>query len=287
MKTIAVHSHKGGVGKTTMALLLAKHAVTSDRTVCVIDFDFIGSGMADLLAIDESPDRYLEHYFLNADPHQFDLHQLLGKYTDEDLRPKAFSIILNLGEELPQKKDTKVLATLKNDMMGLIRNEPHYRVIQTKTKILFEKLRAHGVGLTIVDCHPGLGLVSETVRHMADINLYVTTPNRSDCFSFLKAVNLKKLDGSGAFMILNMAEPVMTDLASFQHILENDALVGPEAKGIFPYLKHIGQKKEHFAVVPASESLRPIFYIGGPGYLPQILPKKAEFGFCEKVLAFI
>jgi hypothetical protein len=270
-----------------VALLLAKYATTSNRRVCLVDFDFIGSGIVDLFAMDQRPDCYLEGYFLDANPREFKLENLLGRYSDEDMGAQSFSVIFNLGEELPETAGAETLAALKSNMMGLIRNEPHYREIQTMTEILFEKLNANGIALTIVDCHPGLGLVSETVRSMADTNVYVTTPNRSDCFSLLKAVNLKGLDGPGAILILNMAEPSVTDLPSFRYILENDGLVGTEAKFLFPYLKTVGRQEAHFAVIPASESLRRILYIGGSGYLPKVLPKEAEFSFCKKVLALI
>ena len=77
MKTIAIHSHKGGVGKTTVALLVAKQAALLGQKVCVIDLDFIGSGIADLFAITALPDEYVESYFLGTDPHSYDLDRLL------------------------------------------------------------------------------------------------------------------------------------------------------------------------------------------------------------------
>ena len=286
MKTIAVHSHKGGVGKTTVALLLAKYAAVSGRKVCVVDFDFIGSGMSDLLPMEKVPDRYLEHYFLCAEPEDIGLQTLLGTYTDKDMAGQTFSLILNLGKSLPNEKDAEALAGLEDDMMGLIATEPHYREIETRTDVLLRKLKDHDVELTVIDCHPGLGFVSETVRSMADLNVYVTTPNRSDCFSFLKTVNLRKeLDDPETFLVVNMADPPLSDLDAFRKLMEGDALVGTQARFLFPNLRFIGRRKTHFAVEPESELLRQRFYIGQSGYLPRIEAGKPEFGFCSKILS--
>ena len=284
MKTIAVHSHKGGVGKTTVALLLVKYAALSGRKVCVVDFDFIGSGMADLFAIVKRPDRYLEHYFISAEPNEFNLQSLLGKYTDEDMGTDAFSVMLNLGEDAHEKAHTE----LKDTMTGLMANEPHYREIETKTKILLGKLRDLGTDLVVVDCHPGLVFASETMRLIADLNVYVTTPNRSDCFSFLKTVNLRKeLDNAKAFLIVNRAEPFLTDPGSFRRLIEDDGLVGTEAKNIFPHRKFIGRREEHFAAVPESKLFLQQFYLGQSGVLPRIEAGKPEFSFCQKILSLV
>ncbi len=283
MKTIAVHSHKGGVGKTTVALLIAKHAATSGQKVCVVDFDFIGSGMADLFALKKVPDSYLEEYFLCANPHGFNLQQLLGNYTDEDMGQQEFSVILNLRKGPLDKKDAKTL----DYMMGLVADEPHYRAIQMETTILLDKLKEHGVELTIVDCHPGLGLVSKTIRPMTSLNVYVTTPNRADCFGLLKTMNLNKLDSSRSFLIVNRAEPTLIDLNSFKFLMELDALVGTEVKFLFQYLKYVGQNEEQFAIIPESELLLGVFYLGGSGYLPRILQEQAEFSFCSKALSLV
>ncbi len=283
MKTIAIHSHKGGVGKTTISLLLAKYAVTSGQKVCVVDFDFIGSGMADLFVLDEVPGVYLETYILCANPHKFDIQQLLGKYKDKNMGQQEFSVILNLRKGQPDKKDAKTLDYL----MGLVADEPNYREIQTRTQILLDKLEEHGIELTIIDCHPGLGLVSETTGRTANLNVYVTTLNRSDNFGLLKTMNLRRLDKPRSLLIVNKAEPTLIDLNSFKSLMEGDALVGTEAKALFPYLKHVGQREEQFAIIPESESLRRSFYLGSTGHLPAILPEQAEFGFCSKVLSFV
>ncbi len=98
MKTIAIHSHKGGVGKTTIALLLAKQAAASGAKVCVADFDFIGSGMTNLFALQEKPRHYLDYFFLEPNPYDFEIGQLLGSYTDRELGKRKLRVMCNLGD---------------------------------------------------------------------------------------------------------------------------------------------------------------------------------------------
>jgi len=190
MKTIAIHSHKGGVGKTTVALLLAKYAAISLRQTCFMDFDFIGSGISDLLDLKNKPRKYVEDYFQNANPHEFEIQQLLTSYTDRGMEHHKFTVILNVGDGLPNQKKAKSLENLKADQLALVANEPHYKEIENRTVILLEKLEKHEIDLVVVDCHPGLDMVSDTMVGLADLNVYVATPNRADCFGLLKTLNL-------------------------------------------------------------------------------------------------
>ncbi len=288
MKTIAIHSHKGGVGKTTIALLLAKHATASGSKVCVADFDFIGSGMTNLFALQRKPRHYLDYYFLEPDPYDFEIEQLLGSYTDRELGKRELEVMCNLGDGLPgkgPKNGAREKAELRSEMVGLMANEPRYREIQGKTEILHRKLEQSAFDLLIIDCHPGLGFVSETVRPLTTLDVYVTTPHRSDCFGLLKSVNVKQLDDPMSFLIVNRALPQLIDSGSFRRLVESDGLVGTEAQALFPHLKYLGRKEEHFAALPESDLLRDFLYLGQKGKLPPISSEASEFGFIPKVLA--
>jgi cellulose biosynthesis protein BcsQ len=281
MKTIAIHSHKGGVGKTTVALLLAKSAAASQK-VCLVDCDFIGTGVADLLLM-KAPSRFLEDFFLDGEPHRFPLKSLLGSYSDRDIGERGFSIVLSKGVSRP--KSAKDRLEIRQAMMGLVANEPHYREIEMKTEILLDLLQKDAYDLAIFDCHPGLVLVSNTLIPLADLNVYVTTPNRSDCFGLLKEINLRKLDQSRAFLIVNRAVEPGNDLKSFRSAMERDAVIGMEAGTVLAQLKHLGRDEGRVFFVPESEKLRSVFYIGRAGLLPAIRPDQDEFGFCQRVLS--
>jgi cellulose biosynthesis protein BcsQ len=281
MKTLVIHSHKGGVGKTTVALLLAKHALLTGHRACVIDLDFLGSGMADLFRLEKRPAAYLETFFLAADPRTMDVEPLLGAYVDQDLGRRELPVLLNLSE--PSRQDATAKA--QEDMVSQIANERRYREVREGTEILLGKLAERGLDLAVIDCHPGLDFLSETLRPLASLNVYLTTPNRSDCFGLLKAANLKQeIDSPRSFLIVNRAEAPLIDAASFRVLLESDPLVGMEAGAMLSFRKVFGTDDAHFAVIPESNLFRSLFKVGTPGLLPAIRPDEPEFRFCAKVL---
>lgn len=284
MKMIVVHSYKGGVGKTTAALLLAKQAILEGRKPCVIDFDFLGSGMADLFKLARKPPSYLDSFFLSAEPDKADLEKLLGAYTDPDLGSQELPVILNLGESAKLDAAAQQETRQQSEMMGLMAQEHRYREIRAGTEILLRKLEDHGQDLAIIDCHPGLDFISETLRDLASVNLYVTTSNRSDCFGLLKRINLRKLADDRTFLLCNLAGPDLRDAATFRRLLESDPLKGIEAGAIFSH--HAGLlDEERFGVIPAGDALRRPFHLGGSGFVPTLSPREALSATCKKVLA--
>jgi len=282
MKTIAIHSQKGGVGKTTLALLLAKSASKTGRA-CILDYDFIGTGMANLIPLN-LPKQYLEHYLTSAEPSRFPTRELFGSYSDDDLKKRAFSVVLNHGKP---RKATRENEGLHEALLAMMSDEPQYGQIAQHTKALFNLLKEEGFDLVIVDCHPGLGLVSETMIPLVDLNVYVTTQNRSDCFGLLKTINRKGFDQSSSFLVLNKAEPVVTDLTAFRFALESDGLVSIPAKALLAQFKHIARDEKRFALIPESQQIRLLFYLGGPGMLPRVEDSGPFSVFCKKALALL
>ena len=287
MKTIAVHSQKGGVGKTTISLLLAKYAVVTGQRVCVLDFDFIGSGMANLLAFEKRPAKYVEDYFLHGAPHDYDVRALLGKYVDRQVAPDGIAVALNTGRGLPTGKKAQAELEMEENMLGLAANEPHYQEIRTKAQVLFGLLAKEGLALAIVDCHPGLGLVSDAVGRLVDANLYVTTPNRSDCFGLLREVNLRKLDSPHALLVVNRAEAPLVDPVAFAQALKQDRVLGPAGAAVLAHLKCMIAEVAHLSFAAESDERRKCFYLGTGGLLPHVNREAPELDFCAKAMALL
>ena len=290
MIKIAVQSQKGGVGKTTIALLLAKFAaVHQGLRPCLLDFDFIGAGIANLLALEEKPSDYVERYFLDWHPRDYDVRKLLGRYTDRQLGRQEIGLVLNMGNGLPPGgKEKKEEIRLQDDMLGMVANEPHYQEIHEKTKVLFDLLEKQGCGIAIVDCHPGLGFVAQAVRPLVDLNIYLATPNRTDCFGLLREVQLRKLDNRRSLLIVNRAEPPVIDLRSLRRLLKEDDVLGPAGTAVVAGAKYMASAAPHVASVAfiaESEQLRRRFYIGTKGLLPPVDP--GEFDFCGKAMALL
>jgi hypothetical protein len=115
------------------------------------------------------------------------------------------------------------------------------------------------------------------VRPLADLNIYVTTPNRTDCFGLLKDVNLRRWDDRRALLVVNRAEPPVTDLATLRRLLRKDDVLGPSGTFLVSGVKYMASDQRHVAFVAESERLRRCFYIGTKGLLPPIDPSESDF----------
>ncbi len=287
MKVVAIHSHKGGVGKTTAALLLAKYTAREGKEVCVLDFDFIGAGMADLLPLKGKPKRYLENFFLSAEPHKFRIGNLLTIYQDDDISPNNIHLMLNHSIGKPGISKEDGFADLETAMLGMIADEPHYRLVESKTKVLLDRLEKRKVDLAIFDCHPGLGFVSHTVSDLADLNIYVMTPNRADAFGLFKAISRRSLYQPNAMILFNrFKHDVPTDYWHYlDTLIGNDGLVGDLFSSLLSQLTHLVGKDEKISGIPESDLLFTLWYLGGSGHLPSIEQNQNVFDFCSKALS--
>jgi len=63
MKVISIHSHKGGAGKTSLTLMIARRLALAGHKVCVVDLDFLGAGIDPAIKMTK-PRHYLEELLL-------------------------------------------------------------------------------------------------------------------------------------------------------------------------------------------------------------------------------
>lgn len=103
MKLVSIHSHGGGVGKTTLAIGIAKKLAQAEK-VCLIETDIGGAGLRYLLGLEE-PKKYLNDFII-AEP-----------VTGEINLEESPEILLNdyKGEDVPLFKEvSELIASLKN-----------------------------------------------------------------------------------------------------------------------------------------------------------------------------
>ena len=236
---------------------------------------------------DKKPSKYVEDYFLHGSPHEYRVESLVSRYTDSQVRLPGIGLILNVGKGMPRGPKAKEEKRQEDDILGMAANERHYQEIGAKTEVLLGLLDKLKFELTIVDCHPGLGLVSESVRTSADLNVFITTPNRSDCFGLLREVNLRGLDRRRALLVVNRAEPPLTDLTWLRQSLKNDAVLGPAGSGVLAMLKYLAAAEPNNAFVMEKEELRRCFDLGTRGHLLPMDPRQREFDFCRKAMALL
>jgi septum site-determining protein MinD len=162
-KIIAVHSYKGGTGKTLLSINLAATFAKHGKKVCLFDLDFRAPSLATLLKIDKAD------YWLN---------DYLNGVCDID------KVLIDLSHRIDN--GGQFVVGLANPSTEAIRDmsakdrkwEMHAlgRLLALRTSLLGEK----GFHYLICDTSPGLQYSSINAIVSADLVLVATTSDRSD-----------------------------------------------------------------------------------------------------------
>jgi MinD-like ATPase involved in chromosome partitioning or flagellar assembly len=162
-KIIAVHSYKGGTGKTLLSINLAATFAKHGKKVCLFDLDFRAPSLATLLKIDKAD------YWLN---------DYLNGVCDID------KVLIDISHRIDN--GGQLVVGLANPSTEAIRDmsakdrkwEMHAlgRLLALKNSLLSEK----GFNYLICDTSPGLQYSSINAIVSADLVLVATTFDRSD-----------------------------------------------------------------------------------------------------------
>ncbi len=162
-KIIAVHSYKGGTGKTLLSINFAATFAKHGKKVCLFDLDFRAPSLATLLKIDKAD------YWLN---------DYLNGVCDID------KVLIDLSHRIDN--GGQFVVGLANPSTEAIRDmsakdrkwEMHAlgRLLALRTSLLGEK----GFNYLICDTSPGLQYSSINAIVSADLVLVATTSDRSD-----------------------------------------------------------------------------------------------------------
>jgi septum site-determining protein MinD len=162
-KIIAVHSYKGGTGKTLLSINLSAALAKHGKNVCLFDLDFRAPSLATLLRI-EKAEHYLNDYLNNAS----DINNVLIDLSDRvGKKGKFFVGLANSGTEAIRDMSAK---DRKWEMRAL------GRLLALRTSLLNDK----SFDYLIFDTSPGLQYSSINAVVSADLVLVATTFDRSD-----------------------------------------------------------------------------------------------------------
>ncbi|MBX5328764.1 MAG: MinD/ParA family protein [Candidatus Bathyarchaeota archaeon] len=162
-KIIAVHSYKGGTGKTLLSVNLAATFVKLEKKVCLLDLDFRAPSLVTLLKI-EKTEHWLNDY-LNG---TCEIDKVLVDLSDKIHNGgKLFVGFANPATEAIRDMTAK---DRKWEMRAL------GRLLSLRTSLLNDK----GFDYLIFDTSPGLQYSSINAIVGADIVLVATTFDRSD-----------------------------------------------------------------------------------------------------------
>ena len=162
-KIIAVHSYKGGTGKTLLSINLSAALAKLGKNVCLFDLDFRAPSLTTLLGV-EKAEHWLNDYLNNAS----DINKVLIDLTDRIGNSGKFCVALaNPGTEAIRDMSAK---DRKWEMRAL------GRLLALKTSLL----NGGGFDYLIFDTSPGLQYSSINAIVSADLVLVATTFDRSD-----------------------------------------------------------------------------------------------------------
>jgi cellulose biosynthesis protein BcsQ len=202
MKIASVHSHKGGVGKSTFSLFYAKYlAQVKKEKTCLIDLDFQAQGLRSIYLR-----RYLEYDFFNLiqaeeENKQNIIERIAVKYEDID---ELFFIANFFRPQMENHEQNDI----KRKMYLKLVNEIYTGEIIHNLNRVIKYLQNQKFENVILDCPPGLVLLSEEViKEIKTVPVFITTAN---IISFI-----------GLFQNLLSMMPVWKLTLSHLHIIIN------------------------------------------------------------------
>lgn len=162
-KIIAMHSYKGGTGKTLLSLNLAATFVKHDKKVCLFDMDFRAPSLATLLKIEKT------EYWLN---------DYLNGICDID------KVLIDLSERI--HNSGRLFVGLANPATEAIRDMSskdrkwEMRALGRLLSLRNSLIKDKGFDYLILDTSPGLQYSSINAIVTADLVIVATTFDRSD-----------------------------------------------------------------------------------------------------------
>ena len=162
-KMVAVHSYKGGTGKTLLSVNLAFTFAKHGKKVCLFDVDFRAPSLATILKI-ERTEYWLNDYLNGTCEVNRVLIDLSDRVNDSG---ELFAGLANPSTEAIRDMSAK---DRKWEMQAL------ERLLALRTSLL----NAKGLDYLILDTSPGLQYSSINAVVSADLVLVATTSDRSD-----------------------------------------------------------------------------------------------------------
>lgn len=181
MKTIAFYSMKGGVGKTAGAVNLAYCSSKRGYFTLICDLD---------------PQAASTFYFRIKASKNFNANKFIkgGKNIDKNIRGTDFLNLDLLPSKLSYRNFDLALDALKNSTR--------------KLKEIFREVE-NDYDYLILDCPPGISLISENVFNAADIILVPVIPTTLSVRTYIKLLKFfkkKGLNSSKIYPFFSMVE---------------------------------------------------------------------------------
>src|SRR2546427_5057426 len=186
-KVIAVHSFKGGTGKTTLTANLAA-ILAKNRRVGVMDLDLSGPGLHVLFGVKKS--------------------EIKATLTDIFLGdPPSADVVIDLTKRFTLKKGGLFFCPASNkveDMLRLLKSGLEVEIFQDTIQKVGEQNKLDYI---IVDTHPGVENDTVLAMGCCDALVLVSRVDQQDLFGTAVMVLLAETFEKPTFLTLNMIPP--------------------------------------------------------------------------------
>jgi septum site-determining protein MinD len=220
-RTIAIHSFKGGVGKSTIAANVAVALAMRGRRVGVMDMDLEGPGL---------------HVFFGVDPNQlrFTLNDVLAGVTPIEsaaVRMTDKVGLKNGGEIYYAPASVKVSEIMRTIKSGY--------ELEYFSDAIHRFANRFGLHYILIDTHPGIEPSTLLAIGACDHQIIVSRIDQQDVFGTGVMVEVAAELGKPAHLILNMIPPRVkeADVIKFAKTLGSHFAI--DSAGWFPWAEEV------------------------------------------------
>ncbi len=259
LKSVAILSHKGGVGKTSIGVNLAIHLAKTGKKVCLLDTDFHGPS---IMTFFKPQVNWINEYLLGDEA---------AEQCLQDVAPS-----LNLSGKLLVGFADPTPDTIQK--LIRIDQETSIRMLD-KLLALKKWLKNNEIEYWIVDCSPGTGYSTVNVMLVTNSNLFIIKLSNADVIGTSQMI-------AGLYKQLRSPSVVLANM------VPKDAILTEEEKsriqGLIEkrFMKDIGDKvvkflgwiptdlelqsiefREAIKALQEQESSRPIYTLDQPNHI--------------------
>lgn len=266
MNIVSLHSHKGGTGKTTIAIGVA--AILSqekDRKVCLVEADIVGAGLEYSININPTG-RYLNHFLLPLWSKESKNSRTIEEEVGEMLLDTDINNLYVIScTPLPDVKDKSIALEHQESVRGGLEKGVRDLIISLERDYSFD--------YCVFDCSPGLAGMSASVLRTTTINngiaIFVATPDRSHIIGFLQDLEVfqkqEVINSEKIILVINKVpselEKKFSDLNELPRSIERDTiLINRYETFLSDYVKKLFKHYQH---ILHNTKINQQFYLAG------------------------
>ncbi|GEM_PF-3153881 len=265
MKLISLHSHKGGCGKTTIAVLLATIYARQGKKICLLDLDLPAPSIQYSVKVESK--EFINTYFADLtgrEQRKKNIPDYIAVHRENDL--EMHFILANPEREAIERSNQNITLDLETDVM------------KDRIEEILEYMKNNNYDYCILDLHPGFYALSKTVIQSINTSgsiILVSTLDRSHVEGTLRIKGdlqgkIFCVDQKRIFLCMNRLYSINQLVEKIEQDVKKDKLI-PSARLLWS-AANIGELYGISEVQKFSE----IAKIGGPGLKPSLIDIKLE-----------